>query len=177
MEKYLMHRFFEEEILPHYEKIYRYVLKTLNNKEMTEDVVQNTLEKAWKNLHRLKNPDSVKQWLFSIARNELYSALRRYGTLKEYEFAEELSPDIGADPEEDVLKLLMKEQEKRHVIEALNRLPEKQRILIELRYYWDYSLKEISKITGIRYSSIRVYIRRALKDFLKSYESADPEKS
>ena len=114
-----MHRFFEEEILPHYEKIYRYVLKTLNNKEMTEDVVQNTLEKAWKNLHRLKNPDSVKQWLFSIARNELYSALRRYGTLKEYEFAEELSPDIGADPEEDVLKLLMKEQEKRHVIEAL----------------------------------------------------------
>ena len=58
-----------------------------------------------------------------------------------------------------------------------HRLPEKQRILIELRYYWDYSLKEISKITGIRYSSVRVYIRRALKDFLKSYESADPEKS
>ena len=78
-----MHRFFEEEILPHYDGIYYYVLKVLKNKEATEDVVQNTLEKAWKNLKRLKNPDRVKQWLFTIARNELYSALRRGGILRE----------------------------------------------------------------------------------------------
>ncbi len=172
-----MHRFFEEEILPHYDGIYYYVLKVLKNKEATEDVVQNTLEKAWKNLKRLKNPDRVKQWLFTIARNELYSALRRGGILRECEFAEELVPDTGTDPEEDVLKLLMKEQEKRNIIEALNRLPEKHRILIELRYYWDYSLKEISGITGIRYSSVRVYIRRALKELLESYEAVDRENS
>ena len=176
MEKYLMNRFFEEKILPHYDSVYYYVLKTLKNREAAEDVVQSAIEKAWKNLRKLKDPDRAKQWFFAIARNELYSALRRYGTLKEYEFTEERMTDCGNAPGGDVLKLMMKKQEERNIMEAVKRIPEKYRVLIELRYYWDYSLKEISKITGIRYSSVRVYIRRALKELLKSYEALERER-
>ena len=62
MEKHSMHKFFEENILPHYNSIYYYALKTLKNKEAAEDVVQTTLEKAWKNLHKLRDTRKAKSW-------------------------------------------------------------------------------------------------------------------
>lgn len=49
--------FFEEKILPHYKGLYYYSLKVLKNKTAAEDVVQTTLERAWKNLDQLKYPE------------------------------------------------------------------------------------------------------------------------
>ena len=75
--------------------------------------------------------------------------------------------------EEDVLKLLMKKHERKEVYEAVQRLSEKYRVLIELRYYWSYSVKEIAEITGMKYSTARVYIHRALKELLNIYSDID----
>ncbi len=174
MEKHSMHKFFEENILPHYNSIYYYALKTLKNKEAAEDVVQTTLEKAWKNLHKLRDTRKAKSWVYAIARNELWDALKKRDTLAECEFSEELMPEIDMQMvEEDVLKLLMKKHERKEVYEAVQRLSEKYRVLIELRYYWSYSVKEIAEITGMKYSTARVYIHRALKELLNIYSDID----
>lgn len=167
-------KFFEEEILPHYKSLYYYSLKILKNETMAEDVVQTALERAWKNIDKLKNPDSAKTWLFTIAKNEMNTLLNPRRTPIDLEFSDEIIPEIEVENvETDVLGVLIKEEEKKNLFEALNRLSEKYRTLIELRYFWGFSEKEISRITGMKYSTVRVYIHRALKMLLDIYEKIE----
>ena len=169
--------FFEEKILPHYKGLYYYSLKVLKNKTAAEDVVlQTTLERAWKNLDQLKYPERVKSWLFTIARNEMRTALSRRYTRIELEFSDELISKIEIQTvQQDILEVLVKEEERKNICEAVSRLPEKYRILIELRYYWSFSEKEIAEITGLKYSTARVYVHRALKMLLDIYNEIDRE--
>ena len=156
--------FFEEKILPHYKGLYYYSLKVLKNKTAAEDVVQTTLERAWKNLDQLKYPERVKSWLFTIARSEMRTALSRRYTRIEIQTVQQ-----------DILEVLVKEEERKNICEVVSRLPEKYRILIELRYYWSFSEKEIAEITGLKYSTARVYVHRALKILLDIYNEIDRE--
>ena len=168
--------FFEEKILPHYKGLYYYSLKVLKNKTAAEDVVQTTLERAWKNLDQLKYPERVKSWLFTIARNEMRTALSRRYTRIELEFSDGLIPRIEIQTvQQDILEVLVKEEERKNICEVVSRLPEKYRILIELRYYWSFSEKEIAEITGLKYSTARVYVHRALKMLLDIYNEIDRE--
>lgn len=77
MDKHLKQKFYEDSILPYYNGIYYYALKLLKNKEAAEDAVQSTFEKAWKNIDTLRDPEKVRSWLFTIAKNSMYSKLRK----------------------------------------------------------------------------------------------------
>lgn len=168
--------FFEEKILPHYRGLYYYSFKILKDKAAAEDVVQTTLERAWKRLDRLRDPEHVKSWVFTIARNEMRTMLRRRRIRIELEFSDEMVPEIEFHAvQQDILEALVKDEEHKNIGEAVSRLPEKYCVLIGLRYYWDFSEKDIAKITGLKYSTVRVYIHRALKMLLDIYNEIDKE--
>lgn len=170
-------KFFEEEILPHYENLYYYACKTLKNQAAAEDVVQTALERAWKNLDKLKKPESVKSWLFTIAKNEMNTMLNPKRNPINLEFSDDVMSEAEMqNVEMDVLGILVREEEKKTLGEALVRLPEKYRTLIQLRYYWGFSEKEIARITGQKYSTVRVYIHRTLKMLLEIYNEIEREK-
>ena len=161
-DKSMKRKFFEEEILPHYKSLYYYSLKILKNETAAEDVVQTVLERAWKGLDKLKNPENAKAWLFTIAKNEMNTMLNPKRTRIDLEFSDEI-----------MLGILVKKEEIENLCEAIGRLTEKYRTLIELRYYWGFSEKEIARITGLKYSTVRVYIHRALKMLLDIYNDID----
>ena len=75
--QYRKRKFFEENILIHYSSLYFYALKTMQHKEAAEDAVQNTLERAWKHLDKLRDETKAKTWLFTIARNHMYTTLSK----------------------------------------------------------------------------------------------------
>ena len=137
--------------------IFRFVLKNLRNQHAAEDIVQESYERLWKNI---ENVDStkVKAYLFKTAYHALIDYVRRE---KRFSYSEDLKiPEKSHENNYSDLKEILNE--------AVDRLPETQRIVLLLRDYEGYSYKEIGKITGLNESQVKVYIYRA-RLFLKNY--------
>ncbi len=145
------------------DNVYRFILKNLRHEEDARDVVQTAFEKLWVNRAEVDNA-KCKSYLFTVAYHQMIDHLRKVKrvTLKD-EFSEETR--ISDRPVSNTRKILE---------EALSRLNETQRSLVLLKDYEGYSYEEISKITGLNESQVKVYLHRArlqLKSFLVSPEN------
>ena len=137
--------------------IFRFVLKNCRDEDKAKDVVQDTYEKLWKN-HKNVNFSKVKSYLFSTAYHTLIDSIRRdkkRGSWEEVK-EKELSHSNSYSDLNEILH------------QALEQLPEKQKMVVLLRDYEGYAYNEISEITGLTESQVKVYIFRARK-FLKTY--------
>lgn len=133
------------------------MVKNLKDEDGAKDMVQDTFLKLWTNKDEV-NPEKVKSWLFSTAYRGMIDKIRRdkkmvssEEQIVEHEMTENNYSDLN-----EVLH------------EALNKLPEKQKSVILLRDYEGYSYKEISDITEMSESQVKVYIYRA-RLFLQKY--------
>lgn len=139
------------------DRLYRFVLKSIRDTHKAEDIVQDSYEKLWKNVENV-NAEKVKSYLFTTAYHTMIDIIRKekrstYSeelTLKE-ESHENNYSDLG-----EILK------------EAVNRLPEIQRMVLLLRDYEGYAYQEIGELTNLNESQVKVYIYRA-RVFLKKY--------
>lgn len=139
------------------DRLYRFVLKSIKDIHKAEDIVQDSYEKLWKNVENVSY-EKVKSYLFTTAYHTMIDRIRKE---KRSVFTEDLKlteqshennySDLG-----EVLK------------EAVNQLPEIQRMVLLLRDYEGYSYHEIGKITNLNESQVKVYIYRA-RVFLKKY--------
>lgn len=144
------------------DNVYRFILKNLRNEEDARDVVQSAFEKLWRNRKDVINEKS-KSYLFTVAYNQMIDHIRKGKrvTLKE-EFREEALVDA---PRQNLKKILER---------ALDRLNETQRSLVMLKDYEGYSYDEIGIITGLSESQVKVYLHRArllLKEYLVKIEN------
>ena len=137
--------------------IFRFVLKNIKDEDKAKDIVQDTYEKLWKN-HKNVNYSKVKSYLFSTAYHTLIDLVRREKKRGDWEEVNEKELSYS-NSYSDLNELLHR---------ALEQLPEKQKMVVLLRDYEGYAYNEISEITGLSESQVKVYIFRARK-FLKSY--------
>ncbi len=145
--------------------LYGYLLNTLKNKQVAEDVLQSTWLKALQGLPKYRFMGySVKSWLFRIARNELSEYFRKnpglvdLEELGEYSVNDETTTRI--ENEIDVGKVLL----------SLNA---EDRELIRLRFIADLSVIQIAKVLNISSILVRVRLHRVtgrLKSKYKFYE-------
>ena len=139
------------------DRIFRYVLKNIRNLHAAEDIVQESYEKLWKNIENVDDT-KVKAYLFKTAYHALIDYVRRE---KRFSYSEELKiPEQSYENNYSDLKEILKE--------AVDCLPETQRMVLLLRDYEGYSYKEIGEIAGLNESQVKVYIYRA-RVFLKNY--------
>lgn len=125
---------------------------------LAEECAQDVMATVWHKAH-LFDPAraSVSTWIFTIARNKRIDALRkqRQPQPEDLYWMEEYEPDheavLGLQQEADILS------------EALAKLPEKQRTLVEQAYFGDLSHSEIAKKTGLPLGTIKSRIRLALE--------------
>ncbi len=139
------------------DRLFRFVAKNVKDSHFAEDIVQDCYEKLWKNVAQV-NGEKVKAYLFTTAYHTMIDRLRRE---KKVAYTGEL-PVIQeglADQYSDI---------RERMNEAVNRLPEVQRIVLTLRDYEGYSYQEIGELTGLSESQVKVYIYRA-RIFLKNY--------
>jgi RNA polymerase sigma-70 factor (ECF subfamily) len=139
------------------DRLYRFVLKSIRDTHKAEDIVQESFEKLWKNVDNV-NGEKVKSYLFTTAYHTMIDMIRKE---KRSSYSEDLSlKEEGHENNYSDLSEILKE--------AVNRLPEIQKMVILLRDYEGYSYQEIGELTNLGESQVKVYIYRA-RVFLKKY--------
>lgn len=130
--------------------IYRIALSYLRSPQESEDVVQNVFLKLLEGDMRIY-PGKERAFLAKVTVNHCKNLLSR---VKKHEIV----------PLDETL--LLTQREDRDVFRAVMELPEKYRIVVSLRYFEDYSLREISELLHIGISAVSMRLHRA-RDILK----------
>jgi RNA polymerase sigma-70 factor (ECF subfamily) len=132
------------------------------NGTQAEDMVQSAAVKAMQKLGQLKQPELVVEWFASITRNACLDLLRNkmLGAQTPLEFASEVrAPRSGFDE--------TRFDQQRLLVAAIGTLPEKQSIVIRLRFLEDCDIPEIAERLGIRVNAVEVRLHRALRNLRK----------
>jgi RNA polymerase sigma factor (sigma-70 family) len=146
--------------------IYTLALKLLKRPEDAEEMAQDTFVKAFQKLDTYEGKSKFSTWLFSITYNACISELRK----RRVEFK---SLDDTRISDQDELKMhdyyreVKKEDQEKYLNLALEKLPEDDQVLVTLYYYENQSMDEISTITGLTVSNIKVKIYRSRKKMYK----------
>ncbi len=119
------------------------ILRIVGDPEEARDISQIAFLKAYEGLHKFMMVSSIKTWLYSIALNAMRDHLRKRKATLVPDAFEQL-----VDPKEPVEVSLDKARNLERIREAMERLPEKQRLTVQLRIYEEMDYKEIAKLLG-----------------------------
>ena len=144
----------------HKDHAYNLALRICGNREDAEEIAQDAFVKAYRSLTNFKMKSSFATWLFRIVYNTAISFLRskRKGILSLEEFPADAIDFIGINTNEEDA---MAEYRSSLVNFALQKINEDERALITLYYYEEQSIEEISEITAISKSNVKVKLFRA----------------
>ena len=138
-------------------RVKAFLMKSGAGAELAEEITQEVMATLWRKPH-LFDPAkaSVSTWIFTIARN------RKIDLLSKQKRPEPEDLPWGPEAEPDQEDTLALSQETEQLGEALAKLPEKQRNLIEKAYFGELSHSEIAEQTGLPLGTIKSRIRLAL---------------
>ncbi len=145
----------------YYLVLYRTGLLILGNKEDAEDVLQDTFVSIYKNAKSLSDFEKLRPWIFSILKNTSYTRCKK----RKREFPDEFVLD---KTEESPVYLGEDDYaEKSEIQDALMNLKEKEREVLVLYYYNDFSIEEIAKILNTFKGTVKSRLYRARKNLKK----------
>lgn len=140
--------------------VYWQIRKMVVSHDDANDIVQNVFIKAWNNLQNFRGDAKLSTWLFKIAVNESINFINK--EKQRLQLGEEaddsfLLESLEADPYFDGDKLHLELQE------AIAKLPEKQRLVFNMRYFDDMKYEEISDILGTSVGALKASYHHAVK--------------
>ncbi|HEX3024399.1 MAG TPA: RNA polymerase sigma factor [Chitinophagaceae bacterium] len=142
------------------EKLYWHIRRMLVDHDDTNDVLQNVFMKVWKGLENFREDSRLYTWLYRIATNECLTFLdqqKRKASVSLDEGESGLSNKVLADTGFDANKLEWKLQL------AIQNLPEKQRLVFNLRYYDEMPYEEMSRILDTSEGALKASYHHAAK--------------
>ena len=153
------------------ERLYWHIRKIVLNHEDADDVLQNTFVKVWKNIGSFREEANLYTWLYRIATNESLTFLnqkkKKSFVNSEEEFNVYLIDNIQTDPYfngDDIHRKLQ---------EAIARLPEKQRLVFNMRYFDDIKYQDMEKILETSEGALKASFYHAVKkieEYLKQID-------
>ena len=141
-------------------------MKLLNQREDAEEAAQDSFVKAYNSLSSFQSSSTFKTWFFRIIYNTSISKLR---TRKNFEvkFDDVKITDSEINYTENAIGQLNSEDRQKYLQIGLERLAPDERVLLNMYYYDDFSMEEISSITGLTESNVKVKIHRSRKRLLQ----------
>lgn len=142
------------------EKLYWHIRRMLVNHEDTNDVLQNMFIKVWKGLDNFREDSQLYTWLYRIATNESLTFIENQKKRRSISLSNEdynLENKIQADKHFDGNKLEWKLQI------AIQKLPEKQRAVFNLRYYDEMPYEEMSRVLETSEGALKASYHHAVK--------------
>lgn len=142
------------------ERLYWHIRRMVISHEDTDDVLQNTLVKAWKGLSNFRAESGLYTWLYRIATNESLTHLhnqKKRRTTASINQETDLIDNIKADIHFDSSKIEWKLQI------AIQRLPEQQRLIFNLRYFDEMPYSQMSEILGVTEGALKASYHHAAK--------------
>jgi RNA polymerase sigma-70 factor (ECF subfamily) len=141
-------------------RLYWHIRKIVISHDDSDDVLQNTFIKVWKGLENFKEESQLFTWIYRIATNEALSFLRQKERMRtssihpiEYELSKNLESDVYFTGDEIQLKLQ----------QAILTLPEKQRIVFNMRYYEEMPYEEMAGILDTSVGALKASYHIAAK--------------
>ncbi len=164
-----------ELIVRHQNAIYAFAYRMLNNEADARDITQRTFIRVWNAAQSYKPDCLFSTWLFTIAKHLIFNESRRRKRKPHISINE--AEDAGfaqhADTAAPTPHEALAQKELAHEInKAMQALPEKARMAIQLRRFHDMSYEDIAGIIGTSIASTKSIIFRArqqLKEALKHY--------
>jgi len=154
-------RAFDDLFLRYYRPVYRVLQGVVGSPQEAEDLAQETFLVLYRNPPRLEGA-GFGPWLYRVAANRGYNALRRARQHKE----QAINAAVPVDPQSEFLR----QEERQRVRGTLARLPERSAKLLLLRY-GGLSYAEIAFALEIAPSSVGTLLARAERAFITDYEA------
>ena len=153
-------------VAKHKNLVFSIVVKIVNNREDAEEISQDVFLKAYQSLNTFERKSKFSTWLYRIAYNAAISKTRKKKVemvaIEETVITNYSTDEIGRNMNE------LEENDRQLILEkALQRLPEEDNLLITLFYKNENSIEDISDITGLSDSNVKVRLHRIRK---KLYE-------
>jgi RNA polymerase sigma factor (sigma-70 family) len=149
-------------------KLYWHIRRLVLLHEDADDALQNTFVNAWRNIGAFRNESSVYTWLYSIATNEAFALINRRKRNSAISIDDLGSHFAGSSEgnswfDGDEAQILLQN--------AIISLPEKQRVVFNLRYYEEMPYEEMSKVLNTSVGALKASYHHAVKkveDYLRN---------
>jgi RNA polymerase sigma factor (sigma-70 family) len=148
------------------EKLYWHIRKIVIKHEDSNDILQNTFIKVWKGLDGFREDSKLYTWLYRIATNESLTFLKQQKTkyllpIVDYEniLKETLESDVYFNGDEI----------QRNLQKAILGLPEKQRIVFNLKYFDEMKYDDMSKVLDTSVGALKASYHHAVKKIEKYF--------
>ena len=173
---------FETVVLEHFHTLYSTALRLTRNTSEAQDLVQETLLKAYRFFDHFEPGTNVKAWLFTILRNTYINTYRKTVRQQEQVDFERIEPfyaDATNEPEwewtdQESLEVMLRHLVQDDVKRALDALPEVYRIVVLLADLAELSYKDIAAIIGCPEGTVmsrlfrgRRLLRKSLQEFAR----------
>lgn len=154
------HKAFETLLHTYSEPVYWQIRRMVLNHDDANDIAQNVFIKAWTNLPNFRGDAKLSTWLFKIAVNESINFIN-----KEKHRAQ------GGDGDEDSLLLKNLEADEyfdgdalqKEFLTAIEKLPEKQRLVFNMKYFEEMKYEQMSEILGTSVGALKASYHHAVK--------------
>ena len=143
---------FNQLVRKYQQKVYWHVRKMVVDHDDADDLTQDTFVKVWNHLANFRQDASLYTWIYRIATNEclnFLSSKRRKFLLPLNDVGEELAAKMEADPN------LAGDEVELKLQKAILRLPDKQRLVFNLKYYEDMKYEDMAEVTGTSVGALK----------------------
>lgn len=149
--------------------LYWQIRKMVLSHDDSDDILQNTFIKVWEHLDQFKGDSRLSTWMFRIAINETYSFLnkQREESLADFTDLEDVMvQQLHSDP------YFSGDETAEKLQQAVLNLPDKQRLVFNMKYYNDMKYEEMSEILGTSVGALKASYHIAVKK-IQAYLTAD----
>lgn len=167
---------FQKIYFDHYKFLYNYCRKYTVDNALVEDIIQDLFITLLIRKDRLGETDNIRFYLFSSIRRRLFKALnaKQYKVTDLFDtnnpvfhFDEGVEPGYGDDEEQNRFRKML--------VVSVNRLGERQKEIIYLKYFSGFNNKEIAEVLGVSYQTVRNTLCTALSKIRKDFEDEIPK--
>jgi RNA polymerase sigma-70 factor (ECF subfamily) len=148
-------------------KLKLYAFFKVHNSLTSEDLVQDTFIKTWKYLVRGGKIEVMKAFLYHVLNNLIVDEYRKHKTI-----SLDVLMEKGFKPSIDNSEHLLNCLDGKAALLLIQRLPDKYKKVMRMRYVQDLSLKEMSLITGQSKNSVAVQVHRGLEKLKLLYNQS-----
>ena len=151
----------------HQVRVFRFLARRLRNDALAEEITNEVFAEVWLNANKFEQRSNVSTWLLAIAHNRMVSTLRKR---REASWDEDQANELV--DEADNPEVTAQKNDKGKIIrQCLDRLTAAHREIIDLVYYHEQSITDVSVILGIPEATVKTrmfYARKQLSEVLKT---------
>ncbi len=149
------------------EPLYWQIRKMVIGHDDANDILQNTFLKAWSNIENFRGEAKLSTWLYKIAINESITFLNK----------EKQRQNVSLDDDDSFLANTLESDEwfdgdelQTELQKAILKLPEKQRMIFNMRYFDDMKYEDMSEILGTSVGALKASFHHAVKKIEKYFQ-------